>query len=149
MHANEACSVVRHRRAFLSLGAGLAAGALCWSAVAQPAIPSSKVQFPKGSKGASIKGQLNGPANDAHDHVLRAKAGQRMTVSLDTKSTSTYFNVLPPGSDEALFAGERMGGSQWSGRLPADGDYTVRVYLNRAAARQGQSATYALKLSVE
>ena len=32
--------------------------------------------------------------------------------------------------------------------LGASGDYRVRVFLNRAAARQGKSATYTLKISV-
>lgn len=143
-------SRLNRRLAMMRLAMPAAVLGLPLAAPAQPAIPSSRVQFPKGSTGTSIQGQLKGPDKDAHDHVLRAKAGQRMTVSMSTASTSTYFNVLPPGSSgEALFAGERMGGSSWTGELPADGEYTVRVYLNRAAARQGRSASYTLKISVQ
>ena len=139
----------RRRLALTQLLAGGALVALPLLAAAQPAIPSTQLKFPKGSTGTSVKGQVKGPDNDARDYVLRARAGQAMSVSLSSSSTSIYFNVLAPGSQEALFAGQRMGGSSWSGKLPADGDYTVRVYLNRAAARQGKSASYTLKVSVQ
>jgi hypothetical protein len=134
-----------HPREFRRLAC---AACLFLAAAVQADVPSTTVQFPKGGSSATLKSQLKGPGNDARDFVVRAKGGQTMDVALDTASTSTYFNVLPPGSEEALFAGERMGGAKWSGKLPADGDYKVRVYLNRAAARQAQSASYTLKISV-
>ena len=71
-----------------------------------------------------------------------------MTVEMQTKSTSTYFNVLAPGSEKALYRGEVVGEPRWSGALPASGDYRVRVFLNRAASRQGKSAAYAFDISV-
>ena len=71
-----------------------------------------------------------------------------MTVELQTQSTSAYFNVLAPGSEDALYRGEVASEPRWSGALPVAGDYRVRVFLNRAAARQGKSASYALKISV-
>jgi hypothetical protein len=33
--------------------------------------------------------------------------------------------------------------------LPMDGDYTIRVYLMRAAARRNESSSYALNISLE
>ena len=123
----------------------LAAG----STAAQPPIPSDVVQIPKGANSATIKGQLKGPSNDVHDYLLRAKAGQTMTVSLQTNSISTSFNVMPPDSQgEAIFQGELEGKKQWSASLPEDGEYRVRVYLNRAAARQGKAASFTLTIGV-
>ena len=118
-------------------------------AAAQPSIPSTTVTFKKGTTNATVQGKLQGPNADARDYVVRAAAGQKMTVELQTKSTSAYFNVLPPGSEEAIYRGEVASEPRWQGALPANGDYRVRVFLNRAAARQGKSATYALKISVE
>ena len=115
---------------------------------AQPAVPSTTVTFKKGASSAVVQGKLQGPDPDARDYIVRAGAGQKMTVEMQTKSTSTYFNVLPPGSDEALYRGEVAGEPRWSGALPASGDYRVRVFLNRAAARQGRTAAYTLKISV-
>jgi hypothetical protein len=55
------------------------------------------------------------------DYELGARAGQTMSVPLITKG-STYFNILPPGSqDVAIFIGSRDG-ENTSVRLPSDGD---------------------------
>ena len=51
-----------------------------------------------------------------------------MTRGSQDESTSAYFNVLPPGSEEAIFTGPTAG-AHFEGTLPQDGDYRVRVYL--------------------
>jgi hypothetical protein len=117
-------------------------------AAAQPSIPSSTVTFEKGATSAAVNGKLQGSKAGVRDYVVRAGAGQKMTVELQTKSASTYFNVLPPSSEEALYRGEVADEARWSGVLPTSGEYRVRVFLNRAAARQGKSASYALRISV-
>jgi len=55
--------------------------------------------------------------------------------------------VLPPGSETALFVGSTSGNS-WSSTRPADGDYTVRVYLMRSAARRNEKAKYTLSINI-
>lgn len=117
-------------------------------AIAQADVPSTAVNFKKGTSGATVQGKLQGNKVQARDYIVRAGAGQKMTVHMETKFTSTYFNVLPPGSEEALYRGEVADGPTWTGALPASGDYRVRVFLNRAAARQGKSSAYVLKISV-
>lgn len=117
-------------------------------AMAQADVPSAAVNFKKGTSSAVLQGKLQGNKVEARDYVVRAGAGQMMTVQMETKSTSTYFNVLPPGSEEALYRGEMADGPRWTGALPASGDFRVRVFLNRAAARQGKSSSYVLRISV-
>ena len=138
------------RRAMVLMGAGTALAALAPAATrAQPGIPSEQIHFPKGSTGATLKGTLKGRDPDTRDYLLVAKAGQTMTVTMQTASTSAYFNVMPPGSSgEAIYVGETTGQMSWTAALPADGQYTIRVYLNRAASRQGKSASYTLKVSI-
>ena len=71
-----------------------------------------------------------------------------MTVSLKTSNASNYFNVLPPGSTgEAIFIGS-SGGNRWQGVLAADGEYKIRVYLMRNAARRNETAKYSLTVGV-
>jgi hypothetical protein len=71
-----------------------------------------------------------------------------MSVKFATRHGANYFNVLPPGSNDiAIFVGS-SGGNEWSGALPSDGDYTVRVYLMRSAARRNESASYTLTVGV-
>jgi hypothetical protein len=54
---------------------------------------------------------------------------------------------MPPASKgSAMFVGDN--GEDYSGVLPADGDYVVRVYLMRPAARRGESSDYTLTVGV-
>lgn len=103
------------------------------------------VHFKKGASQATIQGQIKG--RQTIDYVLGARAGQTMRVDFETKSTSAYFNVLPPGSEEAIFIGS-TGGAHFEGTLPQDGEYRVRVYLYRAAARRNASAKYTLTVKI-
>ena len=103
------------------------------------------VQAPAHS-GATVKGHLSG--REDIDYILGAKAGQHMTVELHTDNPQNYFNILPPGSqDEALFVGSSSG-SRFEGTLPDSGDYRVRVYLMRAAARRDEQANYSLSIHI-
>ena len=82
------------------------------------------------------------------DYLLGAKAGQQMTVELHTDNPQNYFNILPPGSsDEAIFVGSSSG-NRFEGTLPDSGDYRVRVYLMRAAARRDESANYRVDIHI-
>lgn len=115
--------------------------------LANAAIESRTVQFAKGASSATLKGSLKG--DQTIDYKLRAKAGQSMRVSLQTSNGANYFNVLPPGSnDVAIFVGS-TDGNQWTGTLPADGEYKIRVYLMRSAARRGETANYTLTVGVD
>jgi hypothetical protein len=103
------------------------------------------VQFKPNKTGTTIKGSIKG--RQTIDYRLKARSGQQMTVSLDTTNLSNYFNVLPPGSETALFVGSTSG-NKWTGTLPKDGDYTIRVYLMRSAARRNEKAHYTLTVGI-
>ncbi len=125
--------------------AALAAGVFATDALAQPPAPrQERVTFAAGGSATTIQGRASG--SDTVDYVVRASAGQTLAVTL--KGTpSTAFNVLPPGSpDAAMFVNN--GVDPFKGLLPADGDYAIRVYLVRAAARRGAAASYSLSISV-
>jgi len=118
---------------------------LSFSAVATDDITSRDIVFEPGNTSASIDGTITGYSG--MDYRLRASAGQTMHVSLDTKHTGCYFNVLPPGSEAALFIGSTSG-TEWTGELPVEGVYTVRVYLMRSAARRGETAKYTITFGI-
>ncbi|WP_287147764.1 PPC domain-containing protein [Aeromonas sp.] len=100
-------------------------------------IKTQQVQFKKGEFGAIIKGTIQG--HETLDYTLTANKGQSMAVTLTGKS-STYFNILPPGSTgEAIFIGSSEG-NNFQANLPAKGTYTIRVYQNgRCRNQQGQA----------
>jgi len=115
------------------------------TALADAGIRQEKVQFAQGASSAVIKGQLQGDATV--DYLVRASAGQTLSAKLQKSNPQNYFNVLPPGSaGSAMFVGDA--GGDYHGVLAADGNYTVRVYLMRPAARRGESSSYTLTVGV-
>jgi hypothetical protein len=116
------------------------------SAFAADAIESIPLQFAKGASSATVKGSIMG--YQVIDYKLRARAGQSMSVKLATSNGASYFNVLPPGStDVAVFIGS-SGGNAWTGQLTADGEYKIRIYLMRSAARRNEVANYTLSVGI-
>jgi hypothetical protein len=129
----------------LVTAAGLALLAL--TVQAADGIRRETVQFSKGASQSVIKARIKG--DETVDYVLRAKAGQTMTVNFKTSNRMAYFNLLPPDSDQALFVGaDAADGSRFTTELPKDGEYTIRVYLIRAAARRNETANYTLNVAI-
>ncbi|MXR36764.1 PliI family lysozyme inhibitor of I-type lysozyme [Craterilacuibacter sinensis] len=115
-----------------------------------PALAASDIQqktvvFDKGATSTSIKDQLKG--DQTIDYQLRAHAGQQVRVDFAPSNSSAYFNLLPPGTEEALFVGSTLG-NHYSGVLPTDGVYTIRVYLMRNAARRNETTRYTIKVGI-
>ena len=112
---------------------------------AQPSITTHQVQFKKGETGATLKGTIQG--DQIVDYKLRAGAEQAMVVQFRPSNPSAHFNVLPPGSDEALHIGSSAG-NDFATDLKASGEYTIRVYLMRNAARRNESGSYTLDIGI-
>jgi len=123
----------------------LLAGALL-SGTALTAEAAKQIAFGKGKSSASVSGKIQG-SNDV-DYVIRASAGQTMTVDFKAGKGAAYFNVLPPGSTgEAIFVGSSEG-DHFKAALPSDGDYTIRVYLMGGAKDSDKPVTYTLKVGI-
>jgi hypothetical protein len=123
----------------------LLAGALL-TGTALTAEAAKQISFGKGKSSASISGKVQG-SNDV-DYVIRASAGQTLTVDFKAGKGAAYFNVLPPGSTgEAIFVGS-SGGNHFKGTLPSDGDYTIRVYLMGGAKDSDKPVSYTLKVGI-
>lgn len=119
----------------------LSAGALH----GQAGIQTRQVQFPAGASSTEIKGQIKG--DQTIDYVVRASAGQSMSVAMKGSNGAGYFNVLPPGSSDVAMHNSSMNGD-FKAMLPADGDYKVRVYLMRSAARRNETSNFTLSVGV-
>ncbi len=109
-------------------------------------IRSEQVQFAKGETGSSIEGRIQG--GEIVDYLLGARAGQRMNVHLTTDHTANYFNILAPGETEAAIFIGSVKGNRFKGILPSNGEYTIRVYLMRSAARRDETGNYKLDISI-
>ncbi|HEX5633790.1 MAG TPA: hypothetical protein VFX50_11185 [Gemmatimonadales bacterium] len=131
-----------HRAASVALALVLLVPA---SALAQ-APTTQRVQFKPGATSASIKGTIKG--HESIDYVVGAKQGQAMNVSLATKHGATYFNILAPGETEVAFFNGSVSDNQYEGTLPASGDFRIRVYMMRSAARRNEVANYTLEIII-
>jgi hypothetical protein len=110
-------------------------------------IRTERVHFKKGANSAMVEASIKG--YETVDYVLGAHAGQYMNVSLATKHGATYFNILAPGENEVAMFNGSVSQNQYEGSLPASGDYKMRVYMMRSAARRNEVAHYRLEMVVD
>jgi hypothetical protein len=109
-------------------------------------IRTETVQFKKGTDSAAISASIKG--YETVDHLVGARAGQRMVVSLATQHGATYFNVMAPGETEVAMFNASLNGNRFEGELRASGNYTIRVYMMRSAARRNEGARYTLTVGI-
>lgn len=103
------------------------------------------MQIKSGEIGATVKGRIKG--EQIIDYILRAKEQQTLVVILESGNRSCYFNVTALGEDAAMFVSSTSG-SRFVGEAPKDGEYIVRVYLMRNAARREETAAYTINFTV-
>ena len=115
-------------------------------AFANEGIRTERVHFKHGASSAIIEDSITG--YETVDYVLRAGKGQYANVSMATDNTGNYFNILAPGEDEVAMFNGSIQENQYEGALPETGDYKIRVYLMRSAARRNEVANYRLEMIV-
>ena len=81
------------------------------------------------------------------DYQVSGERSQILSVDLMTSNPANYFNILPAGSNQAIFIGSTQG-TVADLRLPESGAYVIRVYLIRSAARRGETADFTLGISL-
>lgn len=132
--------------ASILLASSFALGLALSVPAAASVIESKPLQFSKGASSATVKGSLKG--DKIVDYKLRARAGQTMSVALKASNGANYFNVLPPGSKDVGIYNSSTDGNELTTTLPSDGEYTIRVYLMRSAARRNEVSNYTLNVGI-
>lgn len=81
-----------------------------------------RVSFQTGSSSTVIRGKARWGAS--YIYLLRARAGQTLTVRLEGVPV---MRIIPPGAKnyEALEGADIV--REWTGKLPANGDYQIDV----------------------
>lgn len=105
------------------------------------AVPSAdartrRIRFARGRTTTVLKGAIVRGTNDRY--LLRASAGQTMSVHITSVENNAVFEIFAPRSGRSL-AGV---GNDWSGELPRSGDYTIVVSGERG------NAEYTLEVTV-
>ena len=102
-----------------------------------------RIRFAPGKSSATIRGHIAG--FDAQDYVVAARSGQQMDIRLKASNPETYF-VLYSINGKATDMNET---DHYSLETTESGDYVIRVFMMRAAARRkGATSDFALTISI-
>lgn len=109
---------------------------------------NQRVSLTNGNGNTSVGATVTG--RQYRDHVVRARAGQTLGVSMIRKGvTAVYFNILQPDSSgEAIYNSAISGDAAAAIKLPKSGEYRVRVYLLGSAKEGKRPVQYQLSISV-
>ncbi len=99
---------------------------------------NKKIVFPRGRTSTTVGNRVVRMDKDVY--TVSASENQQMSVSIKSIENNASFYVH--SSDDTNISGENDVKS-WSGKLPATGDYTIKVGATRG------NATYKLKISVK
>ncbi len=102
-----------------------------------------RIRFARGHSSTTIRDRIAG--FDTKDYLVGANAGQEMTVRLKSSNPGAYF-VIYSINGRATDMNET---TEWSERLSESGDYLIRVFMMRSAARRkGAVASYTLSVAI-
>ncbi|WP_036480617.1 hypothetical protein [Myxosarcina sp. GI1] len=85
---------------------------------------TERVQFPSGTTGTTLTGQLG--SEQAIRYILNAREGQFLKVSLRPDNPYTYYIIYVPGG-EILYESSQAG-NEYNGQLYLSGDHIVEVF---------------------
>ncbi|MBN1446569.1 MAG: hypothetical protein JXA28_01460 [Bacteroidetes bacterium] len=103
-------------------------------------LSSHRIRFQKGSSGATLSASVR--KGHHKEYVLRARQGQRMSVTLQTTHPDVHFRVFLNDGD---ISGQRR---SWSGSLPRSEDYHIVVYV-RQDSRSTDEAVYTITMGIQ
>jgi len=102
-----------------------------------------RIRFARGHSSTTISSRIAG--FDTKDYLVGASAGQEMTLRLKSSNPGAYF-VIYSINGRATDMNET---TEWSERLSESGDYLIRVFMMRSAARRkGAVASYTLSVAI-
>jgi Bacterial SH3 domain len=110
------------------------------------AIQQRDLRFQGDSAQAVINGVVSG--RQTIDHGFDARRGQTVSVRFQPSNTAAFFDVISP-SGRALYVGQAQDNpGRFNARLAETGEYAIRVYLRRDAARRGETSRFKLTVSL-
>ena len=102
-----------------------------------------RIRFERGHSSTTVSGRIVG--YEAKDYVVGAQAGQELTLRVKAATPSTYFVIYSINGK----LNQMSETDEWSEVLTESGDYVIRVFMMRSAARRkGAVANYKLNISI-
>ena len=97
-----------------------------------------RVNFPRGRTTVVLRGTVK--RGLSHDYLLRARAGQTMTLHLTTNASGMSLTILRPDGETWIDDTK-----DWSGELPSTGTYRINVLPDTTTERP---TSYALEVMI-
>ncbi|HMF57787.1 MAG TPA: hypothetical protein VK619_15700 [Pyrinomonadaceae bacterium] len=98
------------------------------------ALPQTRIRFGRGRTSAVVRGTVFG--GSSHPYLLRAMAGQTMSVHLASRGDARFEIYAYRGQTLAENT------TDWEGMLPVTNDYVINV------STTGRSASYTLEVTI-
>jgi hypothetical protein len=127
-----------------ALGVSLGLAAACLSLPAFAGTPVT-VTFPANSVWAQEIGDLNHSDNSL-DYTVAIAAGKTLQLNLLSRNPNVNFKVKEQSHDKLLLDSLKTGESTWSIPNATATTYAIRVYIDPAAIKSGETAKYALQI---
>ena len=106
------------------------------------------VKFRKGTTSGTYANTVTGYGSA--DFYVSAKGGQEMSAKLTSSNRFLYFLVIRDPKNAEAIADDARDATNWTGELPEDGNYIVRVFLVRAEARRNKTPVkFSLRIGVK
>lgn len=118
-------------------------GALANASAQTPEVRTETVTLSGNPPRSIQRGTIRG--YQSLDYRVTLAAGQRLRVGMRTTNRSSYFNLKPANSEEAIHNGS-VAGNAFDEPVANAGDYVIQVYLMRNAARRNETARYTLTI---
>jgi hypothetical protein len=123
---------------------------LLWIAatIAAPALPQdAEVRVPVTFTAGAMQRSFEGAISDFEvmTYVVALRQGESLRIQLASNNASNCFDIHGPESAKPIYLGAESGSTHVH-KVQKSGEYLVKVFLLRLAARDGQTAQYALEL---
>lgn len=129
-------------RCVLSVGVGLAAASISLPTLANMPIA---VTFPANSVWAQEVGNLT-RSDDSLDYTVAVAAGKTLQLNLLSRNPNVNFKVKDTSHDKMLLDTSKTGESTWSTSNATATTYAIRVFIDSAAIKSGETAKFALQI---
>ncbi len=108
----------------------------------------AEIHFAKGESQKIVTGKVTG--HNSVVYKINAKNGQWLKVEMLPGVKGADFTIYIPGKkigEDALF-NSLVGDRKYLGQLYKNGNHTIEVFLNRAAARRNETHNYRMLVSL-
>jgi len=129
------------RKINLAVSMFLLISVLAFSTLAKADGITRRITFAKGKSSAVLANSVI--RGDEDTYLVRAKAGQKMSVKVSSVERNAVFFIEKPDGGYLENAGEGDDQTVWKGTLPEKGDYKIIVAGTRG------NATYKLSVTIK